>query len=250
MELNQINGNSYEFTIEGELSEQLMDDFYQLLIETGERHEKINLLAIVESWPSFHSFQNFGKLAKVKSKSLGKIEKYAIVSDRKWVDALFPMANFFSFSMELKHFSKDEYQVAKDWLTSIEKKEVNADEYFTEVDIERIEGTRIYQFTIDGKIDEAALHVIYRIIEDLPKGEKIRLLSIIKDFEGLDSLKTLIKGIYLDLKAIGKIDKYAIVADDDWENWIKVGNFLTPGLEIKAFEEDEKDDAIDWLKEG
>ena len=87
-------------------------------------------------------FQNFGKLAKVKSKSLGKIEKYAIVSDRKWVDALFPMANFFSFSMELKHFSKDEYQVAKDWLTSIEKKEVNADEYFTEVDIERIEGTR------------------------------------------------------------------------------------------------------------
>ena len=32
------------------------------------------------------------------------------------------------------------------------------------------------------------------------------------------------------------------------ENWIKVGNFLTPGLEIKAFEEDEKDDAIDWFK--
>ncbi len=249
MELNQLNGNSFEFTIEGELSSELMDDFYQLLLETGERHEKINLLAKVKSWPSFHSFQNFGKLAKVKSKSIGKIEKYAIVSDKKWVDALFPMANFLSFSMELKHFSEEEYQNAIEWLTKEEKKEVNAEDYFTEVDIQRIEGTRIYQFTIDGKLDEAAVHVIYRILDDLPKGEKIRLLSIVKDFEGIDSAKTLLKGIYLDLKAIGKIDKYAIVADDDWEDWIKVANFMTPGLAMKAFEEDEKEEAVAWLKE-
>ena len=103
--------------------------------------------------------------------------------------------------------------------------------------------------TIDGKLDAAALHVMYRIIEDLPQGEKIRLLSIIKDFDGIDSAKTILKGIYLDLKSIGKIDKYALVADDDWENWIKVGDFFTPGLQMKAYEEDEREEAIAWLKE-
>lgn len=249
MKLEQLNGNTYQFTIEGELSQELMEDFYQLLLETGERHEKINLLAIINNWPSFHSFKVFGKLAQVKTKAIGKINKYAVVSEKKWMGAFLPMIDFLTFSMQLKHFSKEEYQDAVDWLLTEEKIEVNPEDYFTEVDIEKIRGTRIYQFIIDGKLDAAALHEMYKIIDDLPKGEKIRLLSIIKEIDGIDSAKTFLKGIYLDLKAIGKIDKYAIVADDDWKNWIKVGDFFTPGLEMKGFEEDEREAAIAWLKE-
>lgn len=249
MKLKNLSGNSYEFEISEVIENELIEDFEQLLKETGERHEKINLLAHINDFPSFKKFTAWSALSKVKFSAWQKVNRYALVSDEKWVERLFPLAQFISLGITIKLFHKSEYKEAVAWVTEELKPNIKSEDYFSEVEIEQIRGTNIYCLTIDGKIDEVATQVLYQIIEELPKGKKIRLMAEIKDFEGIDKLSTYLKGLYLDLKFIGKIDKYAIVADDDWESWIKVADFLTPGLEIKAFEEDEREAALRWLSQ-
>jgi hypothetical protein len=230
MKLKNLSSNTYEFEIAEFLDNELIEDFEQLLKETGERHEKINLLAHINDFPSFTKFTAWSSLSKVKFSAWKKVNRYALVSDEKWVERLFPLAQFVALGITIKLFHKSEYKEAVDWATAELKPEYKAEDYFSEVDIEKIRGTNIYSITIDGKIDEVATQVLYQLIDELPDGEKIRLLAIIKDFDGMDKLKTYLKGLYLDFKAIGKVDKYAIVADDDWEPWVKFADFITPVL--------------------
>ncbi len=249
MNLKNLSGNTYEFEIAENLDNQLIEDFEQLLKESGERHEKINLVAHINDFPSFRQFTAWSALSKVKFSAWNRVNRYALVSDEKWVERLFPLTQYIALGITIKLFHKSEYEQAAAWAKEEVKPDIKAEDYFSEVDIEQIRGTNIYCLTIDGIIDEVATQVLYQIIDELPEGKKIRLMAEIKDFEGLDKLKTYLKGLYLDLKFIGKIDKYAIVADDDWEDWIKVADFLTPGLEIKAFEEDEREAALSWLSQ-
>ncbi|MEQ8909828.1 MAG: STAS/SEC14 domain-containing protein [Vicingaceae bacterium] len=248
MKLKNISGNTYEFEIGNLLEDELIEDFEQLLKETADRHEKINLLAHISDFPSFKKFRAWRSLGKVKLSAWRKVNRYALVSNEKWVERLFPLAEFISLGITLKLFHESEYKDAIAWVGEEDKAEIKAEDFFTEVEIEKERGTNIYKMVIDGKVDEVAIQLLYKIIDELPEGEKVRILVQIKEFDGLDKLKTYLKGLYLDFKLIGKMDKYAIVADDDWENWIKVADFITPGLEIKAFEEDEKEQALSWLK--
>ncbi len=64
----------------------------------------------------------------------------------------------------------------------------------------------------------------------------------------IDSFKTIVEGLKIDFKAIGNIKKYAIVSDSKYiETYTKIGDFLTPGLDMKFFHKAEIDDARNWI---
>ncbi len=118
------------------------------------------------------------------------------------------------------------------------------------ISLKKIERKVIYIFSIEGKINEEDIHKFYTLLEEkVAKHEKIKLLGIMNEFPHSDDFKSI--GEAMKVKMTGKkgIAKYAILTDKSWvENVVPVGNFVTPGLPIKAFKLNEKAKAIAWLE--
>ena len=81
-------------------------------IDTG---EKLRIYAEVNSWSGM-SLGAFIKDLKFSLKHLKDFEKEAIVSDRKWLEALAALGNTLFSGIEVKHFTPDESDKALEWL--------------------------------------------------------------------------------------------------------------------------------------
>jgi hypothetical protein len=161
----------------------------------------------------------------------------------------YPLAIFLTPGIPIKRFALDEKDKAIYWLQKDEKEEVSPEAYFTKMEISQVRGTNIYSFKIDKTIDEAGITALYNIVNKQLKEDKVRLMGIINGFPSIESFKTFIQGIKLDFALLGKVEKYAVVTDQGWVKKLSVaGDMLTPGLSMKVFSMEEKDEAIDWLK--
>jgi hypothetical protein len=88
------------------------------------------------------------------------------------------------------------------------------------------------------------------IRETIANGERIRVLAVIDDFQGLEP-----GGLLEELKAAGKLGSaqdslrsyFAVVCDTDWvRRSIVLFGWLVPG-EIRVFTTDQRADAETWL---
>lgn len=243
--LNKLdNKNIYTFSIEGDIDEKSAKEFYALLEAKALQNEKMKLLGSIREFPSFKDLKAFTATFEIKRKALHNIEKYALLTDKHWIEAFVPISNFLTPDIPVKKFSLLQLEEAIEWL---EKDEVESPTF----EVKKIEGTNIYQFTIDGKIDETGMSGLYQVLKTHSKNSKISLMAIVKDFDGFDHVKTLIHGLKVDFAAIGKINKYAIVTDETWiKKMEKIGDFLTPGMPMKVFSLHDKNNAVAWLKES
>ena len=116
--------------------------------------------------------------------------------------------------------------------------------------IDKIEGTDIYEFSITGNVDENSIKDFYKLLEvKSQENHKIKLLGTINNFPGFEDFKAFSATMKMKAKAISNISKYAVLSGKDWINGIlPVGNFVTPGIPMKHFNLEERDNAIAWLK--
>jgi hypothetical protein len=243
------NTSVYEFVIDGKLNQHILSEFYDLVKATAAEGKKIRLLGVIESWPGFTDLKAFTTTVKVKLGSLGHIEKYAVVSDKGWLESIMPVSDFLTPGMPVKHFRPSQREEAIEWLQTIEVDPVDPEDYFSKMKIERVDDSNIYCFEIDEEVDEAGISAFFQILKNHPKPEKIRVLGVVKGFPSFDRFRTFLDGIRLDFAMIGRLDRYAIVTDKTWaEHSAKFADFVTPGLEMKRFGLDEKEQALNWLK--
>ncbi|GAB3792550.1 SpoIIAA family protein [Virgibacillus kimchii] len=74
------------------------------------------------------------------------------------------------------------------------------------------------------------------------------ILAIFKELEGT-TIKSLLKGMKVDMKRWNQMKKFAVVSEKDWvENASKAGKIL-PGITVEYFEMDEVEKAWQWLDE-
>lgn len=237
--------NIYVLEFVGAIDEASMKDFQSWLEDKIANQEHVKLLVEIDRIPSFENFQAFTQTIKMKFKAVQVSGKMAVLTDTDWIETLLPVGNFLTSNLTMKQFDKDERTGAIDWL---ENDTIEADDYFSEMNIEQIRGTNIFTFTINEEVDLAGLKELHKILTE--RAEKVRFLGIFKDFEGFDDFKTFIEAIKVDFAAFSKLEKYAIVSDKSWiETMAKMVDFITPGLPIKAFKAGEQDAALTWLKE-
>ncbi len=248
MELKKIeNTNIYEFKSSGRLSEQDAKKLSQSFAEFKKNGEKIKLLGIIEKTPFPIDFSSLDDLLRLKINSISVVEKYAIVSDKEWIENLVPIANYFTPGLPIKTFEIEDRDKAIDWLKEKDVKEYSPEDYLSTIDIKKIYSNS-YEINIPHKkINHAAMSAIYNIINDTEKNEKLNILVVFESFPSFDSFKSIVEGIKIDLKAMGKIKKYTIVSDAKWiETYTKIGDFLTPGLDMKFFPLAKLEDARSW----
>lgn len=249
MELRRVANNTYEFTIHNGITKDELHLLSETFQEFHERNEKVNLLGVFQSFPSMDSLLSLSEAIKAKFRSFGIINKYAILGDKHQLKNLVAVANFFTPAFPVKAFDTHERASAISWLQEEEEvKAYKAEDFLTGVDIEKM-ANNCYSIKLDNsKVDHASMSALNSILDNLDKGEKINLLIQFNKFPSVENFKTIIEGLKVDFKIFGRLDRYAIVSDAKFiETYSKVGNFMTPGIKVKAFANAEMEEAKTWL---
>ncbi len=248
MELKKIeNTNIYEFRSNDRLTEEEAKKLSQSFEEFKRNGEKISLLGIIEKIPLPKDFSILDDLIKLKISSINVIEKYAVLSDKEWLENLVPVANFFTPGLPIRTFELNQRNEAINWLNEKSIKEYSPEDYLSNIDIKKI-GANAFEIHIPHKkINHAAMSAMYNVMGSQENNEKLNILIVFESFPSFDSFKAMVEGIKVDFKAIGRIDKYAIVSDAKWtETYTKIGDFITPGMDMKFFAMEELKIARRW----
>jgi len=241
------NYDIYSFEISGDISEKEMHEFMELL-ETKASDNKIKLLGIFKEFPGFENFKAFNETLKLKSKAFNAIEKYAILTDKSWLEALLPIGNMLTPNLPLKSFKLNEQIEAIEWLDDDLNNTVSAREHLTNMEIEKIAGTHIYRFVIDERVDEPGVEALYEIFKNEEKDD-IRLMAVLKNFKSYSDINVILSGLKADFSALKKVTKYAILTDKKWvANIAEMEGKIFKKMDIKTFTLSEEHVAMDWLK--
>ena len=124
-----------------------------------------------------------------------------------------------------------------------------------------IEGVRVIKLTKSGKnflelqlggeITTEEMHEILNVFIDLSSQiEHGKILYTIYnfDFPSLDTIMVKVSRLPELFRLLKKYDRIAILTNKEWlQRVAELEGFLIPGLEIKAFDLDEKEKAEAWL---
>ncbi|OBX22488.1 MULTISPECIES: SpoIIAA family protein [Bizionia] len=113
----------YLFKITDDIDQAGAEKFINFLASKADNNEKIKLIGEVRSMPGFESFKAFTETMKLKVKAMGVIEKYAILSNKHWLENIIPIANFLTPTLPIKYFELNERDAAIAWLKQTEKKD-------------------------------------------------------------------------------------------------------------------------------
>ena len=114
-------------------------------------------------------------------------------------------------------------------------------------------GTNRLDIELSGKLNSEEMRIALDELVDKSKEiEKGKMLYDVIDFHlpSLSAIAVELSRLPSMLGLIKKFDRAAVLSD---KNWIKKTSefegMLIPGLEIKAFDRDQKEEAVAWLSE-
>ncbi|RPD98729.1 STAS/SEC14 domain-containing protein [Aureibaculum marinum] len=103
--------------------------------------------------------------------------------------------------------------------------------------------------TISDGIDSETINKTYKKLRTIiDQNENVNLLMQIEDVNGIESIKLFFDNLGDKWYVLRHLRKYALITNNDWvENIIEIAGMLTPKVEMKQFDMDEKEKAIDWI---
>jgi hypothetical protein len=98
-------------------------------------------------------------------------------------------------------------------------------------------------------LDEPGVEALYEIFKDDQK-DQIKLMAVLKNFKAYKDINVILSGIKVDVAALNKIARYAILTDEKWIASVsEMEGKIFKNIDVKAFPLDKEHEAMDWLKE-
>lgn len=116
------NKQIYLFEVTDDIDQAGVENFINFLTNKAATNEKIKMIGVMESLPGFENFKTWVEMMTLKSKAIGVIEKYAVVTNQDWIEKIIPVGNFIAPGLPVKHFAMNQRDAAIEWLISPEKK--------------------------------------------------------------------------------------------------------------------------------
>jgi hypothetical protein len=179
---------------------------------------------------------------KTKALAMGKIEEYAVVTDKQWLQRSAPLADLVTPRYPIRVFEMEKREEAIEWI------EAPVPEPELSVDVLPLAEEGIIGFSIRGKLDVADYEVIDTVLKQRVEIEpELKVYIEIEEWKGWT-----VGGLWEDFKTgieyYRHIKKAAIITTEPWMGpATTVGNLLTPGMDLKTFTPSEKDSAFTWL---
>ena len=107
--------NIYIFDTPKSINEEEAKKFLEFIEMVATKDKKIKMMGVMENFPKFESFMAFMEMMKLKSHVMNLFSKYAIVTDKEWLENVVPIGEFFTDLM-IKQFDLDEKEEAIQWL--------------------------------------------------------------------------------------------------------------------------------------
>ena len=111
-----------------------------------------------------------------------------------------------------------------------------------------LEADNVVGFRIEGKIAADEFDEVVAVIEErLERHDKLRIYAEVPSFGGM-SARAFIKDMNFGLRNWRHFEKEAVVTEKAWlRRMAQLGGRLAPGIEIRVFSADEKDEARAWV---
>lgn len=109
---------------------------------------------------------------------------------------------------------------------------------------------KVLGLKIDGKITEEDMKSMIAVCEKkMETQDRIAVYVEVIEMGGI-SFSALVEDLKFALPNFKRFSKKAVVSDSKWhEPMIKIGDKLFPSIEVKHFNLDEKEKALEWVKE-
>ena len=233
------------YTIDGTFDGRKVNEVVGHIKETADRQGKIRLLGIIKSLDGITNisgvFKDFGhQLGLIR-----QVEKYAIMTDKKWLSTVANIEGFFVPNMDVKTFSLDQRERAMQWLG---ESTADATRKVTSFDVA---GEHALGIRIAGTLGRADYDFINQRIDTQLAQEgdddELRLLIQVADFDGF-TLRGFWEDIKSEVKYYSRIQKVAVVTEKDLSTVVNVADFITPGLEMEYFPGSQLEAAKTWLR--
>lgn len=235
--------NAFGFVLDGKISEMETDKLFSALTKKAGDFGKVRLYGEFKNFGGWESFSAFLSNMKANFKAIGKVEKYAVITDNDWLEDLEGVTDFLTPNMDIKIFGMEEKEEAIAWLEQPLKEELLGSEAL-DLGLNNVLG-----FVIRDRLTRADYKMFnHKMADQLKRYGKIDMYLEIEDFEGI-SLKAIWQDLKTSIKYYGDIEKIAITGKGKWlKNATKISDFLTPGIDLKYFSLAEKHKALEWLK--
>ncbi|OAV42588.1 STAS/SEC14 domain-containing protein [Lewinella sp. 4G2] len=234
--------NMLGFTLDGEVDEAGMEKFLMAVEAKVLTHQKIRLLGNIKSVGGFQSLQAFWSTLKTKKDLWDKIEKYAILTDHGWLASLTGGLEWLTPGIDVKTFRLSEGELAHDWLRLDPVEDPS--QGLKEIDLGE---PQVLGLAIIGKMTPQDYDRINLLIEAQARmyGQARILLEVVDaGFSG----QQLIEDIKSGIKNYKNVERIALIGNQSWlKTTVKLGDLLTPGLELSAFSTAERKRAVAWL---
>lgn len=101
--------------------------------------------------------------------------------------------------------------------------------------------------SVDDKLTKEDYEKYNRMVRLKEPADELKLYVEIEDWEGM-TLQALLEDIKTGFQQYDKIRKIAVTGSEKWlQQCINAGDVITPGMDMKFFDESERDKALAWL---
>ena len=172
------------------------------------------------------------------------LDRIAVVADEEWMRTAARLESALLPGVVYQVYDDDEAEAAKAWV--LEESDMPHSGAFHELDIGN---PRIAAFEVTGRLDlPESLRGIEMVRTRLEHPDCSRLLMVIKRWHGFEADVMFNREVMsAKFSMIDDIDRYAIVGGPEWLRNLTGIVSAAVKTEIKAFDLDDKDDAIAWL---
>ena len=174
------------------------------------------------------------------------LDRIAIISDDDWIRTAARLESALLPGVVYQVYDEDEAEAARAWV--LEKSDEPHKGAFREIDVG---DPTIAAFEISGRLTaEESQKGVDLVRYRLEQPDCSRMMMVIRNWHGFDVDAMFNQHVMgAKLKLINEIDHYAIVGGPGWIGSLAgaMSKLLHP--EIKNFDLDDQDDALEWLKE-
>jgi len=229
--------NTVHLIIDGDINKMDIDTIFNQMKEIVTYNKEVNLLIEVEDIEGVKNLKTIFSSLKTKWFAVKHLRKYAIVTDKDWLENLSDLVNFLTPGIEIKTFDNDEQKEAIDWINAPTDNEKHG--------MVMMKHEAYLHVFVNDKLTKADYTILKK--EMSRYDDKVSLLVEIGYYEGL-TIQAFLEDLKMGFSSYGKIKNIALVSDEKISILVKSADFVTPGLDLKLFKNTEMHDAIDWLK--
>lgn len=232
------------FTIDGEIDAAGMRKFMTALEAKALTHGKVRILGNIKNLGGWDTFQTFWDSLKAKKDLWDSIEKYAVLTDNTILEKASNTVDWFAPHLVLKTFKLSEGERAHQWLAEpLPKRESKA------IKLVDLGHDNILGLAIVGEMQLADYEKLdYYIQDKVEQYGKARIFLEIIELKGI-SFRAFWEDMKASIKHYKDVERVAVIGDQAWlKTSVKLGDLLTPGLDLGAFGTQERQRAISWLQ--